>query len=337
MQKIALSLLSLFLVSILCLSCSVENERNQRVREWMQPSEGKIKVLSTIAMIDDLVQLIGGKYVDSLVLIMGELDPHSYQLVKGDDEKLAFADLIFYNGLSLEHGPSLKKTLYERKNTIALGDEIQKSTPELILSYNGQVDPHIWMDVSLWKKNVPLIVGALSAREPAHAAYFASNGKKVEADLTALHEKITRELQSIPEEKRYLVSSHDAFNYFAKTYLATDQERQHDTWQKRFAAPEGLSPDSQLSASDIKAIVDHLQSHKIQVIFPESNVSRDSIKKIVEAGRQKGLDLSIAQQTLYADAMGPKGSDADSYMKMVHHNASVIALYLRDYNPKGAI
>lgn len=313
--------------------CSGGNSHGKRVKEWMQPSD-KIKVLSTTAMIDDLVRLIGGGRVDSLVLIVGELDPHSYQLVKGDDEKLACADIIFYNGLSLEHGPSLKKTLRERKNAIALGDEIQKSDPSLILSYNGQIDPHIWMDLSIWKKNIPLIVQVLSNYEPEQSEMFRKNGEALEEELTLLHEKILSELQGIPEQKRYLVTSHDAFNYFARTYLATEEERRNGTWQKRFAAPEGLSPDSQLSSGDIKEIVDHLQRHSIQVIFPESNVSRDSIKKIVEAGKQKGLDLWIANCPLYADAMGPEGSDADSYAKMVNHNASLIGLYLRDYNPR---
>lgn len=333
MRAFKLVITSILSVSLLFCSCSSNNERNQRVKEWMQPNE-KIKVLSTIGMIDDLVQMIGGDHVDGLVLITGELDPHSYQLVKGDDEKLAFADIIFYNGLSLEHGPSLRKTLGEQKRAIGLGDEINKRDPTLILTYNGQIDPHIWMDVSLWKKTIPFIVKALSEYDPDNAEEFKKNGQLLEAKLSYLHSKIREQLQSIPEEKRYIVSSHDAFNYFAKTYLSTPQERRNGSWQKRFAAPEGLAPDSQLSTGDIKDIVDHLERYKIQVIFPESNVSRDSIKKIVEAGKEKGLDLWIAECPLYADAMGPKGSNGDTYMKMVNHNAELIGLYLRDYNPR---
>jgi manganese/zinc/iron transport system substrate-binding protein len=333
MRKVRLIALCCLCLTAIFSGCSSQNERNQRVKEWMQ-SNDKIKVLSTIGMIDDLVQIIGGDRVDGLVLINGQLDPHSYQLVKGDDEKLAFADIIFYNGLSLEHGPSLKKTLNEKKNTIALGDEIQKRNPSLILTYNGQIDPHIWMDVSLWKKTIPHIVKALSQYDPGYAETFKRNGQTLEAKLNYLHAKIKDQLQSIPEGKRYVVTSHDAFNYFAKTYLSTKEERKNGTWQKRFAAPEGLSPDSQLSTGDIKDIVDHLDKHRIHVIFPESNVSRDSIKKIVESGREKGLDLWIAECPLYADAMGPKGSNGDTYMKMVNHNAELIGLYLRDYNPR---
>ncbi|MEC7839855.1 MAG: zinc ABC transporter substrate-binding protein [Chlamydiota bacterium] len=324
---------ALALLGICLFSCSGQNSRSQRVKEWMKPN-GKVKVLSTIEMIDDVVKQIGGEHIDGLVLIHGELDPHSYQLVKGDDEKFAVADIIFYNGLTLEPGPSLKKTLEEKEGAVGLGDRIQKEDPSLILHYNGQVDPHIWMDVSMWRKTIPHIVDTLSASLPEHRDTFVKNAARLELEFDAVHEKIRSDLQKIPEEKRYLVTSHDAFNYFARSYLATDEELEKNQWQQRFAAPEGLSPDSQLSTSDIKQIVDHLGDYNIQVLFPESNLSRDSISKIVEAGKGRGLDLYIADCPLYADAMGPVGSDGDTYLKMVQHNANLIGLYLRDYNPR---
>jgi len=321
-----------FIAICINLSCSGSNQRNERVKEWMKPN-GRIKILSTIAMINEIVIRIGGEYVDPLVLISGELDPHSYQLVKGDDEKLAIADIVFYNGLNLEHGPSLKKSLQENRNAIALGDRIRQVEPELILQYNGQTDPHIWMDMNLWMKTIPYVVEALSQRDPKHAHIYKANGEQLTSELTEVDAKIRGELQSVPEEKRYLVTSHDAFNYFTRSYLATDAEVENGNWQKRFAAPEGLSPDSQLSSSDIRAIVEHLATYKIQVLFPESNLSRDSIRKIVDSAREKGLDVYIADCPLYGDAMGPPGSDGDTYAKMIEHNAKLVGLYLRDYNP----
>jgi manganese/zinc/iron transport system substrate-binding protein len=89
-----------FLMMVLFLNgCS--GGRQEDFRKWTEDN-GKIKVLSTTAMINDLVKQIGQDRVDTLTLIQGELDPHSYQLVKGDDEKLGFATLIFYSGLGLE-------------------------------------------------------------------------------------------------------------------------------------------------------------------------------------------------------------------------------------------
>lgn len=292
----------------------------------MEPN-GKVKALATIAMIDDLVRQIGGDRVDSAVLIKGELDPHSYQLVKGDDEKLAFADVIFYNGLGLEHGPSLQGYLQHQPKAVALGDEIQKAAPALIIQYKGQTDPHIWMDVSLWAKTIPLIVQSLSQKDPQHAEFYRANGEKVTQALLAAHQRIKDELQAISPEKRYLVTSHDAFNYFARAYLADEAEAEQ-VWRARAVAPEGLAPESQLSAADIQAIIDHLARYHINVLFPESNVSRDSIRKIVQAGTEKGLNVSIADKFLYADAMGRPGSDGDTYLKMIQHNANAVAAFL---------
>src|SRR5262245_59697529 len=114
MVKNFLSLISILL--IFCFACRRENSQVS-IQTWMQQT-GKLKVLSTIAMIDDLVKQVGGEYIDRMTLIKGELNPHSYQLVKGDDEKLAFADIIFFNGLGLEHGPSLQHYLENSKKAI---------------------------------------------------------------------------------------------------------------------------------------------------------------------------------------------------------------------------
>lgn len=313
-----------------CMACQRSSDSKGSdfdVRQWMQPNE-HVKVLSSIAMISDLVQQIGGEHVDALTLIKGELDPHSYQLVKGDDEKLNFADLIFYNGLGLEHGPSLQYHLQNNKKAIALGNKIEQDFPDLILHANGQLDPHIWMDISLWKKTVPYIVEALSLQDPKHQNDYQRNGERLIRTMQSAHEEVKKLLQSIPEKQRYLVTSHDAFNYFTRAYLAEDTEKTENQWQKRFAAPEGLAPESQLSTTDIQHIIDHLAKYHINVLFPESNVSKDSIRKIVSAGKEKGLQLVIAEEALYGDAMGKPGSGGDTYLKMIEFNAHTIAKYL---------
>jgi manganese/zinc/iron transport system substrate-binding protein len=279
-------------------------------------------------MIDDLVRQVGGDHVDRLTLIKGELDPHSYQLVKGDDERLAYADLIFYNGLGLEHGPSLQSYLINNRKAIALGNLVMGENPSLILYYKEQVDPHIWMDASLWAMTIPHIVAALSQKDPANAESYQANGDKLKNALLQAHQQAKDKLQSIPSSKRYLVTSHDAFNYFARAYLAVPGENTND-WHQRFAAPEGLAPESQISTTDIQDIIDHLNRYHIHVIFPESNVNRDSIRKIVLAAKEIGLEVKIADVSLYADAMGKPGSDGDTYLKMLLHNVRIIAENLR--------
>lgn len=296
-------------------------------QSWAQP-DGRIKVLSTIAMINDLVKQIGGDNVAALTLVKGELDPHSYQLVKGDDEKFAMADLIFCSGLGLEHGPSLRETLVKNPKAVCLGDKIRELHPESIIYLQKTPDPHIWMDISLWAKGVPFIVDALSAKDPVHADQYKQRGDALVQKMVAEHNRLQQEMLKIPPEKRYLVTSHDAFNYFTRAYLSTESERSQDDWEKRFVAPEGLAPESQLSSVDIRQILNHMKIYNIQVIFPESNVSQASIRKLLDAGSEENMHLIIASEPLYGDAMGPPGSEEDTHLKMIRHNVETIVKYL---------
>ncbi len=288
----------------------------------------ELRVLATTAMIGDIVRQVGGDRIVTWILIEGELDPHSYQLVKGDDEKLNRADLIFFNGLGLEHGPSLQSYLHQSPKAVGIGDILFKQDPSRILYFKGQVDPHIWMDISLWSEMLPVVVEALSQRDPEHRQLYEANAKKAKESLSKAHQEAFDTLQAIPAHKRYLVTSHDAFNYFARAYLSESGEEQNEAWRERFTAPQGLAPDSQLSATDIQEMIDHMARYHIEVIFPESNLTQDAIRKIVDAGSQKGLHLCIAKEALYADAMGGPGSPGSTYATMILHNVHTIAKYL---------
>lgn len=300
------------LFALFFLFCACSAPQNN----WSQDSH-KIKILCTTAMLGDLVERIGGEQIDTLILIQGEIDPHSYELVKGDGEKLQRADLIFYNGLGLEHGASLASTLQESIQAHDLGATLPK---EKLLQVDGAIDPHIWMDVALFSLLVDPIVAILTEQDPEHAREYSLRAKTLQKELKILDEKLFTSLQEIPESRRYLVTSHDAFNYFARRYLATEKERVEDSWHNRFAAPEGLAPDGQLSSRHIREIVDHLKETQIRILFPESNVSRDSITKIVSSCKSCGLDVKIAREALYGDSMGE-----GSYQEMMEHNAKAIS------------
>ncbi len=289
----------------------------------MEPTD-KLKVMATTGIIEDMVKEIGQNEVAVISLIQGDLDPHSYQLVKGDQEKLTESAIIFANGLGLEHGPSLKAYLENSSKTVFLGDEIAKEKPDDILRYKGQTDPHIWMDISLWKLAIPHVVKALSKARPDQKELFEKRGQKLFSDYEKADQEIKVFISTIPPNKRYLVTSHDAFNYFARAYLADEKEREAGQWEVRFQAPEGLAPDSQLSLNDIRFIVNHLKKYGIEVIFPESNLSPDSLKKIIDAAKEEGIQVKLGNPYLYGDAMGPKGSDGDTYLKMLWHNAKTI-------------
>lgn len=284
------------------------------------PSQGRVKILSTTAQIGDLVEKIGGERVDSLVLIKGDLDPHSYEIVKGDMEKFQKADLVFYNGLGLEHGASLFSMLRNCPKAVAIAEEIRKARPEVILEKDGVVDPHIWMDISLWRQGIEPILKKLVEKDPEGACYYLEQAKDLELKMELAHEELVVLLQKIPSDRRHLVTSHDAFHYFTRSYLAEPGEI---GWEERFAAPEGLAPEGQLNSRDIQKIIDFLKMKKVSVLFPESNVSRDAIRKIAKAGRDLGIEVRICQEPLYGDSMGGLG-----YLEMMQQNADTIARHL---------
>ncbi len=300
---------------ILC-SCSTEVNSS-----FMEPN-GKTKVLSTTAMIDDLVAFIGGKEIDHTSLIIGDIDPHSYELVKGDDEKLLSADVIFYNGLGLEHGASLRGHLQSHSEAIGLGDILYRANPASFITIDGLLDPHFWMDVALFSQVIDPIVSTLSEKTPEHAELFRERGVTLKTAMIAKDRALMEEVQSIPPQNRYLVTSHDAFYYFAKKYLSKQGE---EDWEKRFMAPEGLAPDGQVSILDIQAVSEFLCEHQIHVVFPETNINQDALKKIISICREKGLRVKIATTPLYGDTMGAKGTGADSYLEMVEHNVRTLS------------
>ncbi|MCB1108432.1 MAG: zinc ABC transporter substrate-binding protein [Chlamydiia bacterium] len=305
-----------FLLLIVAVGCTSNNAHS--LKAWMKDSK-KIKVLSTVAMIDDLVRGVGGEHVDCLALIHGEIDPHSYELVKGDAEKFGRADIVFANGLGLEHGPSLCRQLKEHQKCVTLGDHLYRQCREELLVIDGQLDPHVWMDVALWIRCIDPIVWALSEKDPEHKAAFQKNGAELKAQLLKVHAQIYEQMQAVPESKRFLVTSHDAFNYFARRYLSTADELGSHSWKKRVAAPEGLSPDGQLTPRDIQEISAHIERYKVSVVFPESNVNQAALMKVLDVCQKRGHKVRIIDGSLYGDAMG------ESYAQMMLHNAALIS------------
>lgn len=316
---------SIFLAcSLVLLAAACTGGKNQSHLGWKADS-GKLRVLSTTAIVNDLVAQIGGEEIDKLTLISGSLDPHNYELVKGDDEKLAHAELIFASGLGLEHGPSLRRYLQESDKTVSLGDRIAAGEGSIAIYLEGELDPHIWMDASLWKMAVPVVVEELATRLPQYAELFRARGDALFQELTQLHEEVMSEIQAIPLERRYVITTHDCLNYFSRAYLASEEERALGQWQCRCDAPEGLAPEGQLSVRDIQSVVTYLQECGVPVLFPESNQSRDALIKIVKVGRELGMDVRVIEEPLYGDALGEVGSGGESYMGMMRHNARLIA------------
>lgn len=316
------SLLTLF-VLVLVLAFAACSKMSHTNHQGFTAPSNKIKVLSTTSIIDDLVATIGGDCIDHTALVTGQLDPHSYELVKGDDDKIACANVLFYNGLGLEHGASLKYSLENKKDAYALADFIEDK--DAFIFVDGQVDPHMWMDLRLLSGVVLPIAKTLSKYDPEHEELYLSNAQALAKSMLELDALMETTLQKIPHKDRYLITSHDAFYYFTRRYLASEDELKSGEWRLRCRAPEGLAPDGQMSPKDIGAIVEFALQNDVKVVFTESNVNQDALRKVVKVLKQKGLNASLSSKPLYGDTMGEPGSNAETYLKMMQYNMKMIS------------
>ena len=312
--------LSLLFLGILASSCSSLKVKRS---SFSNDNKFRIKVLSTTRMIKDLVDEVGGEFVDSLSLINGELDPHSYELVKGDDEKISLADVIFCNGLGLEHSQSLRRNLEENEKSVFLGDRILEKYPDLIINLDGQLDPHIWLDIFLWSHCIEFIKDKLIEIDCEHADYYEERARTVFFKMLDLDNWAKDLLGRIPSNKKYLVSGHNAFNYFVKRYFVIEDNK-GDTWKERYCSPEGLSPEAQISSRDIIDVINFIKKFDVSVIFLESNLNGNVLKKVKRACRSNKVRLS--RKPLCGDSLGSNSS----YFEMFQHNVNLVKQELID-------
>ncbi|MEC8307175.1 MAG: zinc ABC transporter substrate-binding protein, partial [Chlamydiota bacterium] len=251
------------------------------------------------------------------------MDPHSYELVKGDGELFDRADVIFFNGLGLEHGASLQRRLKEVR-VISLGDQLFMECPQDFIISDGAVDPHFWEDVSLFSRCVDIIVYQLGEQAPSLERVFTERGERLKKKLAIADAEFLVRFSELPESARRLVTSHDAFAYFCRRYLAQENR---EAWRECAIAPEGLAPDGQMSLGDIQKVCDFLEKSSAPVLFPESNLSSAALNKISWICHQRGFHVQVCETPIYGDTMGEVSSD---YLDMMEHNAKTICQALSD-------
>ncbi len=268
-------------------------------------------------MVADLVGNIGGERVAVVGLMGPGVDPHYYKASQGDIQRLAQADLVFYNGLFLEGKMEEIFTKMARKKTVVA---ISRDVPEDLLrkpaEFGGHFDPHIWFDVSLWSKTVATVVKELSAADPAGAEIYARNGADYADKLVELHQWVIDQVQTIPTGQRVLVTAHDAFGYFGQAYGI------------EVMGLQGISTVAEYGVNDVNRLVDIIVERQVRAIFVESSIPERSINAVREGCRAKGLEVEVGG-TLYSDAMGGTGSGADTYIGMVQSNVGTLVGALR--------
>ncbi|MXV84297.1 manganese transporter [Candidatus Poribacteria bacterium] len=276
----------------------------------------KLRVVTTIGMITDVVKNVGGERVAVTGLMGPGVDPHLYKASAGDVQRLTSAQLIFYNGLHLESkmGDILAKMSGNTK-TVAVTDAVDRSLLLTPPEFEGQYDPHLWFDVTLWIKAVGKIRDTLSEFDSDNTLMYWSNAERYLAKLVELHEYVKAQSERVPSEQRVLVTAHDAFNYFGKAYGFEVRGLQ------------GISTATEAGIADVQELATFIAERRIPAIFVESSVSSRSLEAVRAAVSSKGFDVKIGGE-LFSDAMGDDGTPEGTYIGMVRHNIDTIVTAL---------
>ena len=275
-------------------------------------ADPKPKALATIGMIADVARNVAGPCAEVEALMGPGVDPHLYQASASDVRRFQEADVIFYSGYSLEG--QLGEVLGQfgkRKPTLAVSPS-SISPAELISVQDVYgIDPHLWMDASLWQKIAPTIAATLGELVPDCAADLSARADAYVAQLAALHEWIKASVATIPEAQRILVTAHDAFNYYGRAYGI------------EVAGIQGISTESEAGVNDIRAMVEVVVERQVPAVFIESTINPRTIQAVIDAATQRGQEVAIGGQ-LYSDAMGAPGTPGGTYIGMLVENTRKI-------------
>lgn len=304
MKKIYLLLFIILFISIsYFLSTSKQNTKKPFI------------VCSTSIIYDTVVNLISNEA--EVISIMGPgIDPHLYKASSGDAYNIDKADIIFYNGLHLEGKMAdiFKSLKQKNKNAFAVSDGL----PEYLLlgtEYENLYDPHIWHDVILWKKVTKYISDILIAQYPDKQIFIEKNRNSYLEKLDELDFFIKNKLSEIKYSK-ILITSHDAFSYFAKRY------------GMECYSVQGISTDAEANINDTERILKILSENDIPTIFIEQTVCQNYLKNIQSIMELQGKKINIGEK-LYSDALGEKGGN--TYIQMIKDNVIAITAGLNNY------
>lgn len=270
-----------------------------------EPS-GKPKVVATSTILQDWTAEVAGDEIELVGILQPGADPHVYEPVPADNLRIEQADLIFYNGYNLEPGLIKLIESTQKSKVFAVGEVV---TP-LDYDYEGkpEPDPHVWGDAKNAIKMVNAIRDQLIELSPEDKAEFTQNAAEFTQELAAVDQWIFQQMQTIPPQQRQLVTTHDAFQYYAKAYGLTVA-----------GTLIGMSTEEQPSAQTVKRLSDDIQKAKVPAIFAETTINPALIKTVAAEAKVK-----LAEQELYSDSIGAPGTEADTYLKMLQVNTRTI-------------
>jgi manganese/zinc/iron transport system substrate-binding protein len=274
--------------------------------------DGRLRIVTTTGMITDIVERVGGERVQVEGLMGPGIDPHLYKASAGDVRALSSAELIFYNGLHLE--AAMAEVLEEmngRIRTQAVTDRIPRDRLLAPPEFQGQFDPHVWFEVGLWSLAVEVVRETLVEVDPDGEAEYGERARLLIEELAELDSWVRERVAEVPEDRRVLITAHDAFNYFGRAYGFSVEGLQ------------GLSTVSEAGTGDVQRLANLIVAREIPAIFVESSIPRRNVEAVQAAVGAKGGAVEIGG-TLYSDAMGNPGTEDGTYPGMVRHNVNTI-------------
>jgi zinc/manganese transport system substrate-binding protein len=264
-------------------------------------AQDRLNVVASFSILGDFVKNVGGERVDVTTLVGPDGDVHVYAPAPADARKIADAKLLVINGLGLEGWlPRLLQASGGKAPIVAATNGIAP------LKLGSDADPHAWQSVANAKKYVTNIRDALAAADPADVEVFRKQTETYLAKLDALDREVRDAIRQIPESRRKVISTHDAFGYFAAAYGIA------------FIAPLGVSTESEASARDIAGIIAQIKAAKIPAVFLEKISDPRLMRRIsAESGARIG-------GTLHSDSLTDEKGDAPTYIDMVRHNIKAL-------------
>ena len=274
-------------------------------------AQKKVVVCSTTQICDFTRQIVGDDWEVLCVLAPGQ-DPHTYQTRIEDAEMVQRADLCLENGWHLEGAEWMRRLAENSSKTIVTC--ITGVQPLKIEEQDGFVnDPHAWFapaNAAIYVRN---ILRAVSEIDPANAHRFQQRAELYLGELNALNNWINDQINQIPAERRVLVTHHDAFGYFCKTFGF------------RPLSPAGWTTEEigGISVERRQSVVDSIRATGVAAIFVETSLDQ---RMISEIARDAGVKIG---GHLYSDAMGPRGTAGETYIGMMRENVLTIVAALK--------
>ena len=281
------------------------------------PQGAKKKVTVTTSFLADMTKELAGDYVDIDLIIPAGEDPHLYVAQPADLKKLKDADLVLYHGLHFE-GKMVE--VLEKRGTAVTADFPADAVLRMEEDGESVVDPHFWFSIALYKKATEKAAESLVKLVPEHEKEIRANTAAYLAKLDALDAEVKEKIASIPAERRNLVTPHDAFNYFSKSYGVT------------VVAPQGVITNSEVANADIEKTAEFIKEHKVKAVFAESTTNPERMKKLQEICKSKGFDVEIVGgegNELFSDALAPAGQKGDTFIDMYRFDVDLIVSHLK--------